>query len=155
MAIRQATQLTSKRSTPPNVFQKGQVACAYFSHSFADAIDFDGSPPDAVELGVLPAFCVPVDAVIRSVGITNVIDCGLMSGTYLDTTATRTTGDELFDGVTLAVAGTRTVNWPDIHGLIEAGGTGAPRSIGLIATAADIAADATDFVKLQLWYMAG
>lgn len=154
MAIRQATQLTSKRTTPPTTDRKGQVLMAYFTHTFADAIDYDGSPPDALELGVLPALTVPVDAVIRSTTITNVIDCGIMSGTYLDTTATRTTGDELFDGVPLAVAGTGTVNWLDIDALIVAGGTQAPRSIGLIATAADIAAGSST-VNLKLWYMAG
>jgi hypothetical protein len=135
--------------TPPIPFEKGALRSHLFTYTFAATFDYD--LVTKLELGVLPAYCVPVDAVLQGVTMTNVVDVGLMSGTYGDAvTVARTVGDELFDGVTVAVAGTRTVNWTDILAIEP---TDYPRGIGLIATAADITA--AHGIKLLLTYKLG
>jgi hypothetical protein len=147
--IIQSEFITRGRAAPPTPKLRGQVFNFLFRYTFTATFDYD--LVTKLELGCLPANCVPTDAVLRSVTSTNVVDVGLMSGDYGDAvTVARTVGDELFDGVTMAVAGTRTINWLDIDAIVP---TAYPRGIGLIATAADITSGHS--VALRLSYKLG
>lgn len=63
---------------------------------------------DIIELSVLPAGCHIVDAIILptgSFGAAVTADVGIMSGTFGDAKSVRTSGDEVFDAVTLTALG--------------------------------------------------
>lgn len=81
----------------------GEVAHERFYYDFTVA----GSTTTYVELGILPAFCVPVDAILYLIGTYTGIttDIGIMSGVAgtIDslTDTARTIGDEYFDGAAM------------------------------------------------------
>lgn len=143
MAIIQSDYAKRLR-TPPVPRLHGQVHFELFEYTFAATFDYTA---DKLELGILPADCRIADAWCISETATQVVDIGIMSGVLGSTDNARTVGDELYDGVALNVAGVRTVNFLDIAALAP---SPVHRSIGLIATAANIASGGK--VKLGLFY---
>lgn len=143
MAIIQSDWAKRFRTTPlPR--NHGQTHFELFEFTFTATFDYT---VDKLELGVLPADCRIADAWMISETATAVVDIGIMSGEVGSTDTARTVGDELFDGVALNTAGVRTVNFLDIAALAP---SPLNRSIGLIATAANIAAASK--VKLGLTF---
>ena len=68
---------------------------------FTFTVSADLASTDIVELGVLPAFCTVVDAILDSgsLGAGVTITSGIMSGVVGDKDAARTCGSELFSAV--------------------------------------------------------
>lgn len=94
----------AKREIPTaNPTAYGQVAAMRFYYDFTVA----GAATQIVELGILPANCIPVDATFMMSGTYTgrTFDCGIMSGLGGDldsaSATSRTCGDELFDGAAL------------------------------------------------------
>lgn len=141
--------VANKRVTVPGPAEKGQLGGHLFTHTVAATFVYNNV--DKLVLGVLPAFCTITDAVLRSPsGATNVVSVGLMSGVHGDDVAARTVGTELYSAVAMSAAGVRSVNFAGMWGITP---VDYDRSIGLIATAADIAAAAT--LALYVQFKAG
>ncbi len=80
--------------TPTRPLSAGAVHCARFEYAFTSAFAF---ATDKLELGVLPAFARPVDAVLLG-GLTAAGNAtvGLMSGDVGNPDNARTVGSEFF-----------------------------------------------------------
>ncbi|MPZ36674.1 MAG: hypothetical protein GEU95_01205 [Rhizobiales bacterium] len=115
----------------------GDVVAVRFEYTLPTAEQITGN---IIELGVLPAYARPIDAVLDSDALAAsalVLDVGIMSGDVgeaLDEVgAARTSGDELFDGITTGVAG--GVVRPTLAKAFRVAPAAKDRSIGLkIAT---------------------
>lgn len=85
---------------------------------------------DVVELGILPAYAFPVDAVLITdvANATITADVGLMSGDVGDPDDTRTVGAEFFNDTSIASAGTTRMSLATGFAVAR---TNKDRSIGL------------------------
>lgn len=146
MALFQS-ETAKRRETPPTGYVSGCVMTAIFAYTFNE--DFDASE-DVLEIGFIPANTVPVRARLVPEGLTasNTADVGFMSGEPGDTDPTRTSGDELFDGVA-AVAAEAAAAAVDLLAVTRAE---THRAIGVKMTQ-DIAADAAKKITLILEYV--
>ena len=75
----------------------GEVVCERFTFTVTGNL----TSADIVELGVLPAFCTVVDAILDTgnLGAGVTVTAGIMSSTVGDKDAARTSGAELFNVV--------------------------------------------------------
>ena len=146
MALFQS-ETAKRRETPPTGYVSGSVQCAIFTYTFNE--DFDASD-DVLEIGFLPANTIPVRARLVPEGLTasNTADVGFMSGEPGDPDPTRTSGDELFDGVA-AVAAEAAAAAVDLLAVTRAE---THRAIGVKMTQ-DIAAGAAKKITLILEYV--
>ena len=132
--------------TPPRPQSAGAIHCAEFKYTFATAFAY---ATQILELGVLPAFAKPVDAILVPEGVLTGLtaDIGLMSGTAGSTATDRTSDDSIFNDIALdaglkrAVAITPYLITPVAY----------DRSIGFKASG-DIAAASTKKIALLLYY---
>ncbi len=131
----------------------GQVCAARFAMAVPSTLALN----HIIELGVIPAGCRVVDAVLDVDDLDTgspaiVIDVGIMTGTVGDAVfANRTCGDELFDGITTAQAG--GVVRPTLAKALRTGRSNVERSIGVrVMTAA--ATPATGVIGLTVFYAA-
>lgn len=119
-------------SMPPSGAMAGVEMTAIFQHTFAAAGGNFTAASDILEIGFLPAFCRPVRATIVAAGFGALTaDVGFMTGEpgadlNQDGTA-RTSGDEIFDGVTVNDA----ENNATLATLVAIPATGVNRSIGV------------------------
>jgi hypothetical protein len=74
----------------------GAVHSATFTHIYSAATN-DGT--DIVEIGALPGGCQLVGAEVFTDAVAATFDVGFVTGVYKDASDTRTSADELFDGV--------------------------------------------------------
>ena len=146
MAIFQS-ETAKRRETPPTGYTSGSVQCAIFTYTFN--ANFTAAT-DVLEIGFLPANTIPVRARLLPEGLTaaNTADVGFMSGEPGDPDPTRTSGDELFDGVA-AVATEAPAAAID---LLAVSRDEKHRSIG-IKMSEDITAGAAKKVTLILEYV--
>ena len=146
MALFQS-ETAKRRETPPTGYVSGSVQCAIFTFTFN--ANFTAAT-DILEIGLLPANTIPVRARLIPVGLTasNTADVGFMSGEPGDPDPTRTSGDELFDGVAAVAAEAAA---PDL-GLLAVTRSELHRAIGIKMTE-DIAAGANKKITLILEYV--
>lgn len=127
MAIQQSDWATGKKQAPVSREANGVVV-----ERFTFTVDKNVASGDIIELAVLPAYHFPVDAVLVSgaMGGTVTADVGIMSGTVGDPDITRTCGDELYDGTSVASA---AVTRPTIADAFTIQPANQDRSIGFLA----------------------
>jgi hypothetical protein len=101
MAIKQSAWATGQKQAPFSREANGVVV-----ERFTYTINADLAIGDIIELGVLPAYHFPVDAVLvtGAMGTSDTADVGIMSGTVGDAISVRTCGAELFDDLDVATA---------------------------------------------------
>ena len=146
MALFQS-ETAKRRETPPTGYVSGSVQCAIFTYTFDKPFT---AATDVLEIGFLPANTIPVRARLVPEGLTasNAADVGFMSGEPGDPDPTRTSGDELFDGVA-AVATEASAAAVD---LLEVTRSEYHRSIGIKMTQ-NITAGAAKKITLILEYV--
>lgn len=94
MAIKQSDWAYGRRTTAV-CGEAGEVVCERFTYT----VTSDLSAGDIIEMGPLPAFAFPVDAVLVTDELgTGTLDVGVMSGDAGSTDQSRTCGAELFSG---------------------------------------------------------
>lgn len=108
-----ATILQSKLATgeeqAPQTYGHGIVASYLAEYTIPTGATV--ATTDIIEMGVLPGGCRIVAARVfptGDFGVGNTSDVGIMSGDVGSTDSTRTSGDELFDGVTLTASAWNT-----------------------------------------------
>lgn len=106
---------------------------------FEYEIDEDLAIGDEIEIGRLPAYHFPVDAVLinEALGASVTVDVGIMSGDAGANDAARTVGDELFDGT--AVTNAAVTRMSKAAGF-QIAATDADRGIGAIIAGAGVTA---------------
>lgn len=144
MAIKQSDYAAGVKTVPvPDC--AGEVAVARFEY----VIGADLAVDDIIELGVLPAHCVPVDAIFYADEAgTATYNVGLMSGDVGSEDAGRTSGAELFSG-----AADATFTRLSLIGGLRLAASDKDRSIGVKVQTAGITA-ADQKVTLVLQYAA-
>lgn len=147
MAIKKSTY-TSGNGRPHlhAPYVAGVPAEVIVKHVFTQLVE----DTDILELCYLPPYCKVLSAELLTVGTsTTTFDVGFMSGAVGSPDPARTSGDELFDGVTpttMAVA--------SLAKLAAITPTDAPRSIG-VKPSADVAASGSTVLYLRLRYATG
>lgn len=123
----------------------GEVVAQAFTYTIEANME---STTDIIELGVLPAGCAIVDAILHCDDIGSVtLDAGVMSGEVGSTSSSRTCGSELF-----SAAADSTVNRMSAIGGFQIAPSDVDRSIGVFPSADVTAAD--QVVTLILFYRA-
>lgn len=124
----------------------GAVHCQRFHYVFATTQDEN----DILELGVLPAFCRVVDAVIVPEGTmtSRTCDIGIMSGSVGSSDTARTSGDEFFDAAALDAG---VVRMSKAAGFLVAP-VAYDRSVGLKLDD-EMTGASTKKITLILWYI--
>lgn len=152
MAIIQSDYATGKKETHQSVMA-GDVMFTRFQYEFATQLN----SADILELGVLPAGCVPVPGLSTMITEANggnftglTANVGIMSGEVGSTDAGRTLGTEFFAAVDLAAAATNPV--VRLQALLNLAPSELNRSIGFQASG-NIVALAGKKVTLLLGYV--
>lgn len=146
MAIYQSDWATMVETTPvPDC--AGDLAVALLSYTVPTGVTITSA--DIIEMGFLPAYCVPVDATlfVDELGAAT-YDVGIMSGEVGDTTPTRTSGNELF-----AAAADATFNRLSKVQALRLAPTDKSRSIG-IKPSANLNVGAGQVITLAVYYAA-
>lgn len=151
MAIKQSAYAKGR-----NYAYRPQTAGAVHAQSFTYDFNVDGAvtTADILEIGVLPPFCRIVDFRILkegTVGATGTLDVGIMTGEFGDATdATRTSGAELFDD--LSIAGGTLFRATTATAMVTVPAMEKDRGIG-IKFSADQAATAGNKITLVVEYV--
>ena len=102
MALIQSSHAKGRKQAP-YASEAGNVVAARFE------VDLDAAGAgDVIELGILPAYCVVVDATLVTDGLggtATTASVGVMSGTPGENDDTRTVGNELFDSANVVASG--------------------------------------------------
>ena len=113
------------------------------THTFNEAVDEN----DVLELAYLPPYCRITEATLLTVGTGAVtFDVGVMSGAIGSEDESRTSGTELFDGVTPT-----TAQEAALADLVALAPSGDARSIGVVPSG-EVAASAGTTLHLRLTY---
>lgn len=103
------SKLATGEEQAPQTYGHGVVASYIVEYTVATGKTV--ATTDIIEMGVLPGGCRIVAARVfptGDFGVGNTADVGIMSGSVGSTDTTRTSGDELFDGVTLTASAWNT-----------------------------------------------
>lgn len=152
MTILQSLWATSQRNTPYGDCA-GDEVCELFEYALPAAALNIG---DIIELGVLPAFHAPSDAILVCDDLDSngtaalVFDVGLMSGDVGDAVSARTCGNELFAASTTGQAG--GVARATLASAFTIASTDNHRSIGVKITTAAATQVAGAKLRLMLKY---
>ncbi|SEN87216.1 hypothetical protein SAMN04489859_102020 [Paracoccus alcaliphilus] len=147
MAIKKSTYTGGNgRSQLPSPYVANVATEVLITHNFREAI----ATTDILELAYLPAYCRILDATIVAVGTGDAdVDVGFMTGEVGSPDADRTSGDEIFDGVTPTTETSAPLI--DLAGLAS---SEIPRSIGVVFTEA-VSANPANRLVLRLRYATG
>lgn len=133
-----------RQATSPMPFQAGDVMWADFFYSFASV---GLLTTDKLELGLLPAGCQIVDAILMPESLNGNASIGIMSGEAGLNDAARTVGAELWSASAVASTPARLALLTGF----KLGVANVDRGIGY-TTSADIVAGAGKQVTLRLFY---
>lgn len=144
MAIKKSTYTGGNgRLQLPSPYVAKVPATVIIEHTFNESL----AAADILELAYLPPYCRILDASLLTVGTAAVtFDVGLMSGEVGSIDAGRTSGDELFDGVTPTAQQNAA-----LADLVAIQSADVARSIGVIPSGTVAASGATK-LYLRLTY---